>query len=114
MNGEIGVLYQDGRQIGGFYDWEITINLEQSSWGELGQGDWLEWQVSPQYITAVSYWLVHKPKDMTFRADFYQYIRNQLVLVDSSIVQIQLPEVNVIGKRLWAPIRMKWMNSLSF
>ena len=113
MNGDIGVLYQEGKQIGGFFDWEMNISLESSTWQE-GGGDWVNWEVTPPKITAISYWLVQKPKGTAFRADFYQYIRNQLVLADSSMVEIDLPEKNILGRRFWAPIRMKWMNSLSF
>lgn len=108
MEGAIGVLYQDSEQVGGVFDWSITIGLKQSA-----REGWEEWGATPPKIAATSYWLLHKPRDTTYQADFFQYIQEQLVLMDSSIVQVEFPDLT-IGKRLWAPVRMKWMKSLSF
>ena len=108
MNGQIGVLYQNGKQIGGIFDWEINAGM-----GSYAKDDWIEIKVAKQ-ITAQSYWLLNKPKDDIFEARFYQYIEGRLILIDIGTVKVKLPEVDILNKTLPAPLRLRWMNSLSF
>jgi len=107
MNGEIGVLYQ-GKQVGGFFDWQFSINFEPTPGKE-----WANYKVNPPHIIARSYWLTKELNGTIFRADFYRFMNGQLILMDSSRVELKLPNMT-IGKRLLAPIRMRWTKSLSF
>jgi len=107
MEGEIGVLYQ-GEQVGGFFDWQFNIGLEP-----IPDKEWASYKVIPPYITARSYWLTRELEGADFRADFFKFMNGQLILMDSSRVELKLPNMT-IGKRLLAPIRMRWTKSLSF
>ena len=74
---------------------------------------WVEKRVAKQ-ITALSYWLVNKPNGDIFDTEFYQFMEGRLVLIDTGTVNVKLPEVNILDKTLSAPLRLRWMNSLSF
>ena len=108
MNGQIGILYQDGKQVGGVFDWEISAGMDR-----VAKEGWVERKVAKQ-ITAQSYWLVKKPNGDTFDVKFYEHIKGRLVLIDTGTVRLKLPEVNILDKRLPAPLRLNWTNSLSF
>ena len=108
MEGAIGVLYQDGEQVGGIFNWGISAGMDNYA-----KDDWVEVKVA-KMVTAQSYWLVNKPNGDTFDVKFYQHMEGQLVLIDTGTVGLNLPEVNVLNKTLPAPLRLIWMNSLSF
>jgi len=108
MTGKIGVLYQNGKQVGGIFDWEISAGMDSTA-----KNSWVERKVAKQ-ITAQSYWLVNKPNGDIFDAEFYQHIKGRLVLIDTGTVRLNLPEANILDRTLLAPLRLRWMNSLSF
>ena len=108
MTGDIGVLYQNGKQVGGIFDWEISAGMDS-----IAKDSWVERKVAKQ-ITAQSYWLVNKPNGDIFDVKFYQHIKGQLVLMDTGTVGLKLPEINILDRTLPASLRLRWMNSLSF
>lgn len=106
MEGSLGVLYQGNRQVGGFFDWQIDIQIEQKP----QKGNHKVWIMVAKKVTAISYWLTEEPKGSTFEAKFYQYMGNRLVLADKGIVEIDLPDVKTLDRKLLAPMEMQWMN----
>jgi len=108
MEGQIGVLYQEGKQIGGVFDWQYSIALEP-----MPKKNWTDWKAGSPNITALSYWLLRKPDSPIFQADLFQFIRGHLALVDSSIVEIKFPDFT-LNKKLLGPVKMIWTKSLSF
>jgi len=103
MEGKLGVLYQNGEQVAGVYDWEVNLAWDSS----VSKG----WQKSIviKRITAQSYWLVEPIKDNEFEAEFYQTLNNQLVLMDAGKVKVNFPDIETINRRLYAPIDIRWL-----
>ena len=108
MTGEIGVLYQNGQQIGGFFDWEIRVDLVPSE--GFGRDSWSSWKVNAKRTTAVNYWLLGKPNGSVFDAEFYQHINDQLILMDAGKVSMEFPEENAFNTKLLGLIEIIWMN----
>ena len=104
MDGEIGTLYQEGKQVGGVFDWAISGRL--ASWAK---DNWVEAKAT-KLVTAQSYWLIEKPDDDIFEVELYQRIRNQLVLIDTGTIKLKLPEVNVLNRTLPAPLTLRWID----
>ncbi len=97
MNGELAVLYQETKQVGGLYDWEIEI-ISQSTI----RNGWYEHKIT-KGITAQSYWLTDAPDGNCFEIKFYKAIRGQLVLIDSGEIEIDLPN-KTIDHRFYIPL----------
>jgi len=108
MNGEIAALYQNNKQVGGVYSWEI--NLANDSTTVNG------WQESTfkKNISANSYWLVETPVDDCFEVKFYKVMQGSLVLMDEGIVDILLPDTITLDRRLDAPLEIIWRKSLEY
>ncbi len=102
MNGELAVLYQRGKQIGGLYDWEINLILNSTV-----RNGWYEYKISKDIATR-SYWLNIAPDDSYFEVKFYKAIRGQLVLIDSGKVEIDLPS-KTLDRRLYIPLEIRWV-----
>ncbi len=103
MNGEIAVLYQGNKQIGGLYDWKIDITSESTI-----KNGWRESRICKE-IAAQSYWLIDTPACNCFELKFYKVERGYLVLIDSGKVKIDLPSVRVLDCRLTIPIEIRWL-----
>ena len=104
MDGKIGILYQEGEQVGGVFDWTITGQM--ASWAK---GDWVETKAA-KLVTALSYWLIKKPKSDIFEVKLYREIRNQLVLIDAGKVRPNLPDTDTLDRRLPATLILRWVD----
>jgi len=102
MNGQIGVLRQNGKQVGGIYDWMISLVYDST----VNDG-WEKFKVI-KHITAQSYWLVVIPSDNIFDIELYKKIEGQLVLVDAGEVGINLPDTETLDRKLYAPLELVW------
>lgn len=102
MNGEIAALYQNGKQVGGVYNW--NINLASATTTVNG---WQEYKFVKN-ITANSYWLTLAPDSNVFEVKFYKSIQGRLVLIDDGIVEITLPDTATLDRRLDAPLEIIW------
>ena len=103
MNGEIGTLNQEGRQIGGFFDWSIDIVLDETirhGVRELGVR---------KIVSASRYWLLEIPNSDIYEARFYKMISGQLVLMDEGQIGLGLPDKETLDRVLSAPLGMRWM-----
>lgn len=104
MNGEMAILYQNSKQIGGVFNWSIDIVLDATS-----KTDGTDWKVTQKKITATGYWLLNKPDTSIYQADFYKEVNGEAVLMQSGIVKIEFPEVNVFDRVLDAPLELEFI-----
>ena len=102
MDGKIGVLNQNGKQVGGIYDWSVSL-----AWDSTTSKGWQKVKVVKNII-AQSYWLTEIPKDSTYDIELYKEVDNQLVLMDVGIVGINLPDTETLNQRLYAPLELIW------
>ncbi len=104
MNGEIGVIYQEDKQVGGIYDWKIDITPIPTI-----RDGWYEFKVSKE-VTAQSYWLITVPNGNCFEVKFYKVIQWHLVLMDGGKVEVDLPN-RILDHRLYAPLEIRWIGN---
>lgn len=104
MEGQIGVLYQGGKQVGGVFNWEIKGQMANSA-----EDNWVKIK-AVKSVTALSYWLIKEPEGDIFKAELFQQIRNQLVLIDSGTIKLKLPDTNTLNRMLEAPLRLRWQD----
>ncbi len=71
-------------------------------------GKWAAPRASKK-VTASSYWLIDGPSSDIFQVDFYQRMRNQLVLMDTGKVKLKLPDVETLNRTLQAPLTLRWI-----
>lgn len=86
MNGELGVLSIDGKQVGGFLDWEMDINLREVSASSSKQYKLVGWKAR-----AFQFWMLEIPNTNVMDALFYFYRKGQLIQASSNKVRIKLP-----------------------
>ncbi|MBA7602016.1 hypothetical protein ES703_09101 [subsurface metagenome] len=86
MNGELGVLSIDGRQIGGFLDWELDIGLREVSASSARQYALTEWNAR-----AHRFWMLEIPDTNAMEALFYFYKNGKLLPASSNKVKVKLP-----------------------
>ena len=103
MQGQIGTLYQDGKQLGGFLDWSIDLSLNRTQ-----VPDSRVYKVQVIKSTAERFWLLSAPSEGDITAHYYQLIKDRLVLVNSHIVTADLGKT--INKMVNRPLVMTWMN----
>jgi len=103
MEGEIGVLYQDKKQVGGFYRWDTHVVAPFTT------VDAWKVYIPRKVIIAIGYWLVEIPIDNCFDAEFYAVKDGRLVLMDAGQVAIDLPDTRTLDRRLDAPLNIKWV-----
>ena len=44
-----------------------------------------------------------------YKVEFYQQIKNQLVLMDAGTVELKLPDTITLNRTLPAPLRLIWI-----
>jgi len=103
LEGQIGVLHQDGRQVAGVYDWETRVILDYTT------KDGMKEYKPRKKIDARSYWLVEPVEENVFDAEFYQVLNDNLILMDAGKVVIDFPDCGTIDRRLYAPIDIRWV-----
>ena len=103
LEGQIGVLSQNGKQIAGLYDWESHVVLNFTT------KDGMKEYKPAKHITARSYWILEPVRENVFDAEFYQIVSNELVLMDTGKVVIDFPDVRTTDQRLYAPINVRWI-----
>lgn len=100
MNGELGVIYQNGKQVGGFYDWEIELAPNSTI-----RDGWREFKLNKE-ISAISYFLLKTPISNTFDAEFYKVKNKQLILIGRGKIVIDLSD-KTLNCRLHIPIEIR-------
>ena len=103
LEGQIAVLYQEGKQVAGLDNWESRVILDYSTVNNM------KVYKSHKRIDARSYWLVEPVKENVFDAEFYQVLNDNLVLIDAGRVAIDFPDCHTVDTRLYAPVRIEWI-----
>jgi len=104
QSGQIAVLYQKEKQVGGLRDWDCRVVLNYTT------KDGVKIYNPVKHIDAQSYWILELIKDNVFNAEFYQVLNNDLILMDAGRVAIDLPDVRTVDQRLYAPIDVRWVS----
>ena len=102
MDGQIGVLKQNGKQVGGIYDWSVSLVYDST----VSKG-WTKLKIIKN-IYAQSYWLTEIPTDNIYDIELYKKVDSQLVPMDAGVVGIKLPDIETLNQRLYAPLELKW------
>ncbi len=103
QSGQIAVLYQDKKQIGGLRDWDCRVVMNYTT------KDGVKEYKPIKHIDAQSYWILEPIQSNEFDAEFYQVLNNDLVLMDSGKVVIDFPDLRTLDQRLYAPIDVRWL-----
>lgn len=103
MNGQIGTLYQDGKQVGGFLEWSLDIRLFRTE-----KPDSTVYTVHAIKCTADKFWVLSAPSDSEIVAYFYQLIKGRLVLMAQRTVEVNL--AGPLNKTINRPLEITWMN----
>ncbi len=103
LTSQIATLKQNGKQVGGLYDSEIRVTLQYTT------KDGMKEYKPVKQITALSYWLLEPVESNEFDVEFFTIQSNQLVTVDAGKVVIDFPDLRTLGRRLYAPIDIRWI-----
>jgi hypothetical protein len=88
MQGQLGALYQDGKQLGVFYDWTLDLSMTR-----LETADSRVYKVHAIKSIASRYYLFSEPSEGEITANYYQLIKGQLVLMATHLVKMNKPEL---------------------
>jgi len=86
MKGELGVLYQNGKQIGGFKSWQMKFELlpiQSAGWAAYQPSQWKAFGKQPFFL--------EKPTGNIFDVVFYQVFKGQLIEIYKEKVEGILP-----------------------
>lgn len=84
--GKLGVLYLNGRQVGGFLDWEIEVMTYPIKKGNLKAS-----KLSQLKITALKFWMLEKVNADSIEAIFYCFNGLDLKQVSQNKIKVNLP-----------------------
>ena len=96
MEGQLGVLYQDGKQIGGFLNWRIQHSLVPIS----SSDRWGKYKPSTWKATGASPWLIEKPVNDIFDVVFYKFMAGKLVENYRDKIRALLPNSYPLNEHL--------------
>lgn len=102
MQGDLGTLNVDGQQVGGFFDWEITVNLADTS-----TSAWTKYIVQNWKATAKAFWMLKVPKTDVMDAFFFFFEAGQLLQASANKVKVRLPSGYALDERMDTPIVME-------
>lgn len=88
--GTMGKLVIDGRQVGGFKDWQIDVFIRKGK--------------AITRIFAESYWMFERIK--TAEATFYFSSNDALLIANQFPVTLELPESYALNKLIKTPLKM--------
>lgn len=103
LEGELGVLRQEGKQVAGVYNWESRIILNYTV------KDSMREYKPTKIMKARSYWLVEPVTSDEFDIELLKVIDNALVVMDSGKVKVSFPDTKTIDRRLDAPLDLVWV-----
>ena len=103
MNGELGTLFQQGRQVGGFFDWHIDVAVLEST-----SRQHREFVIGNCKATAQRFWMLEWPNGNAMEARFYFYRNGALLLCNVNDVILVLPEGYELNKVIERRVVMTW------
>ena len=86
LTGQLGTLNREGKQVGGFLDWQITSELNTTK-----QSKWKAYKTSNWKAKASRFWILEKLEGDEFYAIFYQRIQDKLAIVSQLDVRVKVP-----------------------
>ena len=102
MNGELGLILSDGREIGGFINWSLSVEIRQTASAPMK-----EYQVESVTAEASSFWLKERmngtPCDVLFMKD----VGGELRAVSRNKMKISLPEEYPLNSIVYHDIGME-------
>ncbi|MDD5510915.1 MAG: hypothetical protein PHI12_08895 [Dehalococcoidales bacterium] len=101
-NGEVGVLLQDGRQIGGFMGWSIILLLNSKE-----KQDGREYKKSSVRAKAQKFWLFEKPTG-EITAKYYGLVEDTLAIISQSKIEADFGEYE-LNKMIPRMLEMIWI-----
>lgn len=84
--GKLGTLHIDGRQVGGFLDWEIEVTTYPVSKGKTRASKLAQWKA-----VARKFWMLEKINTDCLEAIFYCFNGQDLIPVSQNQVKLNLP-----------------------
>lgn len=87
LSGELGTLNRDGRQVGGFLDWQMHAYLDG-----MPQSGWKTVKRKTFKVMVGKYWILEKLEGDKFHAIFYQFIKDRLIVVTRHDVTVKIPD----------------------
>ncbi len=103
QSGQIAVLYQNKKQVGGLRDWDCRVVMNYTL------KDGIKEYKPVKHLDAQSYWILEPIRDNVFDVEFYQVLNNQLILLDAGKVVIDFPDTETVDRRLYALIDIRWI-----
>jgi hypothetical protein len=85
MNGEYGAIFQKGKQVGGFLNWNMSFGVEETTAasGQMKSYTVTRWRV----VASPYYWTADTDGDV-YTVDFYIYYEGMLLLASRNDVEI--------------------------
>jgi len=103
MDGELGALFQEGRQVGGFFDWHIDIPLH-----EMTSGQHREFVIGKCRAMASRFWMLERPNGKAMEVRFYFHRNGALLLASINEVIVELPGEYELNKVIERRVSMTW------
>ena len=97
MRGEIGTLTQNGRQVGGFLDWNIETLFEKSR----------GLPIPKTLASARSFWMFEDCNEDEFKAVFYVRLDGKLEVAQEVNVAVRFPGHYLLDKHIKAELEME-------
>jgi hypothetical protein len=97
MLGEIASLIQDNKQVGGLFNWSISLVEDLKV-----ENGWRKGKPIKRF-SAESYWLLETPKSDLFEVKFYQAIGDNLFFVAREKLKLNFPSLT-LDKKLKDPV----------
>jgi len=86
LAGQLGTLNKNGKQVGGFLDWQINATLDI-----MRPTRWKAYRETGWKAKANRFWILEKLEGDEFYAIFYQRIRDKLAIVSQLDVKVKVP-----------------------
>ncbi len=102
MNGELGVLSIQDKQVGGFLDWQMDIDIREVSASSHRQYVVQKWKAK-----ARKFWILEIPETDVMEAVFYTLFHGELLAVSKNKVRIKLPKNYKLDEIMEAPLVME-------
>ena len=99
-SGKLGILKLDGRQVGGFLDWEIQISLYSTIRGNTRVSKLQKWTA-----TARKFWMLEQVTPDRLQAIFYCF-NGDLRQVSQNQVTVRLPNIYPLREMINKPLVM--------
>lgn len=95
MTGEIGTLFLDDKQVGGFKYWTAVINPGRS------------------HVIASQFWMLKKVETDKLKAKFYAEVDSGLKLIREEDAIVNLPDCE-LDKTIVSPLRIDFVDSFDW